>query len=198
MGRFGFGRAASFVLVRGCLTMLTIGHSTLEIEAFLRALKESGVETLVDVRRFPGSRRHPQFSQKSLFQSLEEAGIRGVWREGLGGRREAVPGSINTGWKNESFRGYADYMQTPAFGAEIDWLVGLPEIEHAVVMCAEALPWRCHRSLIADAMLARGVKVEDVLVRADGESTRKAHAMTGFAQVREGRVWYPKEPVLFG
>jgi len=178
--------------------MLTIGHSTLAIEAFLRALTENGVKTLVDVRRFPGSKRHPQFSQAALFRSLEEAGICGIWREGLGGRRETVAGSLNTGWKNESFRGYADYMQTPAFGAEIDWLVGLPEIEHAVVMCAEALPWRCHRSLIADAMLARGVKVEDVLVRADGESTRKAHAMTGFAQVREGRVWYPKEPVLFG
>ncbi len=178
--------------------MLTIGHSTLEIEAFLRALKENGVETLVDVRRFPGSRRHPQFSQKSLFQSLEEAGIRGVWREGLGGRREAVPGSINTGWKNESFRGYADYMQTPVFVAEIDWLVGLPEIDRTVVMCAEALPWRCHRSLIADAVLARGLVVEDVFVKADGRSERRPHAMTGFAQVRDGKVWYPKEPVLFG
>jgi uncharacterized protein (DUF488 family) len=178
--------------------MLTIGHSTLPIEAFLRALTENGVETLVDVRRFPGSRRHPQFSQVALFRSLEEVGIRGVWREGLGGRREAVPGSVNTGWKNESFRGYADYMQTVAFGAEIDWLVGLPEIDRTVAMCAEAVPWRCHRSLIADAVLARGVAVEDVFVKPDGESTRKAHAMTGFAQVRDGRVWYPKEPVLFG
>lgn len=177
--------------------MLTIGHSTLAIEAFLRALRENGVEMLVDVRRFPGSRRHPQFSQAALFRSLEEAGIRGVWREGLGGRREALPGSENTGWKNESFRGYADYMQTAEFGAEIDWLVGLPEIERTVVMCAEALPWRCHRSLIADAVLARGVAVEDVFVKADGESTRKPHLMTGFAQVRDGRVWYPKEPVLF-
>jgi uncharacterized protein (DUF488 family) len=178
--------------------MMTIGHSTLGIEAFLRALKENGVETLVDVRRFPGSRRHPQFSQAALFRSLEEAGIRGVWRERLGGRREAVPGSVNTGWKNESFRGYADYMQTAAFGAEIDWLVGLPEIDGTVVMCAEALPWRCHRSLIADAVMARGMAVEDVFVKPDGDSERKAHAMTSFAQVLEGRVWYPKEPVLFG
>jgi uncharacterized protein (DUF488 family) len=178
--------------------MMTIGHSTLAIEAFLRALQENGVKTLVDVRRFPGSRRHPQFSQAGLFQSLEEVGIRGIWREGLGGRRSAVPGSVNTGWKNESFRGYADYMQTPEFGAEIDWLVGLPEIERTVVMCAEALPWRCHRSLIADAVLARGMAVEDLFVKPDGQSERKAHAMTGFAQVRDGRVWYPKEPVLFG
>ena len=178
--------------------MMTIGHSTLGIEAFLRALKDNDVKMLVDVRRFPGSRRHPQFSQAALFRSLEEAGICGVWREGLGGRRQAVPGSVNTGWKNESFRGYADYMQTAAFEAEIDWLVRLKEIDSTVVMCAEALPWRCHRSLIADAVLARGVAVEDVYVKPDGESTRKAHAMTGFAQVREGRVWYPKEPVLFG
>ena len=178
--------------------MMTIGHSTLEIEAFLRALKENGVEILVDVRRFPGSRRNPQFSQGALFGSLERVGIRGVWREGLGGRREAVPDSVNTGWRNEAFRGYADYMQTGAFAAEIDWLVGLPEIDRTVVMCAEALPWRCHRSLIADAVLARGLAVEDVFVKPDGESERKAHAMTSFVQVRDGRVWYPKEPVLFG
>ena len=178
--------------------MMTIGHSTLGIEAFLRALKDNDVKMLVDVRRFPGSRRHPHFSQAALFRSLEEAGICGVWREGLGGRRQAVPGSVNTGWKNESFRGYADYMQTAAFEAEIDWLVGLKEIDSTVVMCAEALPWRCHRSLIADAVLARGVVVDNIFVKPDGKSERKAHAMTSFAQVRDGRVWYPKEPVLFG
>ena len=178
--------------------MLTIGHSTLAIEAFVRALKENGVETLVDVRRYPGSRRHPQFSQAALFRSLEGVGIRGVWREGLGGRRKAAAESVNTGWRNEAFRGYADYMQTMEFVAEIDWLVGLPEIDRTVVMCAEALPWRCHRSLIADAVLARGVAVEDVFVKADGASERKVHSMTEFAQVRDGRVWYPKEPALFG
>lgn len=178
--------------------MMTIGHSTLSIEAFLRALKENGVETLIDVRRFPGSRRHPQFSQAALFRSLEEVGIRATWREGLGGRRKAQPHSKNTGWKNESFRGYADYMQTAEFKAEIDCLLGLPELANTIVMCAEAVPWRCHRSLIADAVLARGQQVDDVLVKPDGESTRKPHKMTSFAQVEGGRVWYPKEPVLFG
>jgi uncharacterized protein (DUF488 family) len=178
--------------------MMTIGHSTLEIEAFLRALVENGVETLVDVRRFPGSRRHPQFSQAALFASLGSVGIRGVWREGLGGRRSASKDSVNTAWKNESFRGYADYMQTEAFKAEIDWLVGLPEIERTVVMCAEALPWRCHRSLIGDGVLARGVGVEDIFVDANGSSTRKRRALTEFAQVRDGRVRYPKVPDLFG
>ncbi|WP_035351048.1 DUF488 family protein [Edaphobacter aggregans] len=178
--------------------MMTIGHSTLTIEAFLRALRDNGVRMLVDVRRFPGSRRHPQFTQAALFRRLEEAGIRGVWREGMGGRREAVAGSVNTGWRNESFRGYADYMQTAQFEAEVDWLVGLPEIDQTVVMCAEAVPWRCHRSLITDAVMARGVAVEDVFVKADGESERRPHVMTSFAQVSGGRVWYPKEPVLFG
>lgn len=177
---------------------MTIGHSTLSLEAFLRALRDNSVETLVDVRRFPGSRRHPQFSEAALFESLGEVGIRGVWREGLGGRRKALPDSRNIGWKNESFRGYADYMQTAEFQAEIDWLIALPEIAKTVVMCAEAVPWRCHRSLIADAVMARGLEVEDIFVKADGESSRKPHKMTAFAQVRGRRVWYPKEPVLFG
>src|SRR5215470_4175781 len=114
---------------------MTIGHSTLSIAVFLRALKEARVRTLVDVRRFPASRRHPQFGQKALFTSLESAGIRAVWREGLGGRRAALKDSMNTGWKSESFRGYADYMQTPEFAAEIDWPVAQPELGWLVVMC---------------------------------------------------------------
>ncbi len=177
--------------------MMTIGHSTLGIEGFLRALKEANVGTLVDVRRFPGSRRHPQFGQRALFASLEAEGIRAVWREGLGGRRAARKDSANTGWKNESFRGYADYMQTPAFAAEIDWLVGQPELDRLVVMCAEAVPWRCHRSLIADAVMARGVEVKDVFVTPEGEACVKAHEMTKFARVEGGRVWYPAEGRLF-
>jgi uncharacterized protein (DUF488 family) len=178
--------------------MMTIGHSVLAIEAFLRALEESGVEVLVDVRRFPGSRRHPQFSQESLFAALGERGIRGIWREALGGRRTPQPDSINTGWRHESFRGYADYMQTPVFSKQIDWLMSLPELAKTVVMCAESLPWRCHRSLIADAVLARGEEVTDLFVKPDGASDRRRHEMTSFAQVSDGRVWYPKEPVLFG
>jgi uncharacterized protein (DUF488 family) len=171
--------------------MMTVGHSTLGIDVFLRALKDGGVKTLVDVRRFPGSRRHPQFGQESLFASLAEVGIRGVWREGLGGRRAARKDSENLGWKNSAFRGYADYMQTEAFAREIDWLMALPELETTVVMCAEAVPWRCHRSLIADAVIARGGDVEDIFVSANGTSTRKQHDMTAFARVRDGNVWYP-------
>jgi uncharacterized protein (DUF488 family) len=179
------------------MQMMTIGHSTLEIGSFLQALRENGCTTLVDVRRFPGSKRHPQFGQDRLFETLHDAGIRAVWREGLGGRRETKRDSVNTGWKNESFRGYADYMQTPAFDGEVDWLMKLADFDFAVVMCAEAVPWRCHRSLIGDAVLARGGVVEDIFVEADGRSSRRTHAMTEFARVEGGRVWYPGEATLF-
>ncbi|HEY6769160.1 MAG TPA: DUF488 domain-containing protein [Candidatus Sulfotelmatobacter sp.] len=171
--------------------MMTIGHSTLGIDVFLAALKDNGCSTLVDVRRFPGSRRHPQFGQDRLFASLKSAGVRAAWREGLGGRREARKDSVNTAWRDESFRGYADYMQTPEFDREVDWLMKLADFDDAVVMCAEAVPWRCHRSLIGDAVLARGGAMEDIFVQADGRSLRRAHAMTEFARVDGARVWYP-------
>jgi uncharacterized protein (DUF488 family) len=178
--------------------MMTIGHSTLPIESFLRALKESECTLLVDVRRHPGSRRHPQYSQQQLFASLEAAGIRAVWREGLGGRRVAQKDSINMGWQNESFRGYADYMQTQQFRDHLDWLMAQQELGNTVIMCAEAVPWRCHRSLIADAILARGDVVEDVFVLGDGRSSRKPHTMTSFAKLSEGRLFYPPpQPALF-
>jgi uncharacterized protein (DUF488 family) len=178
--------------------MMTIGHSTLPIESFVRALKDNGCRLLVDVRRFPGSRRYPQYSQEALFATLAAEGIRGVWREGLGGRRAPQADSANTAWRNESFRGYADYMQTPVFAAHIDWLMkqsedGAYDLNAVAVMCAEAVPWRCHRSLIADAVLARGGEVEDLLVQPDGGSHRKAHALTEFARVKGMRVWYPAQ-----
>jgi len=179
------------------MRMMTIGHSTLEIDAFLRALKENGCTTLVDVRRFPGSKRYPQFGQVQLFGSLEKAGIRALWREGLGGRRVAAKDSVNTGWRNEGFRGYADYMQTEHFRQEIGWLMALADFDYAVVMCAEAVPWRCHRSLIGDAVLARGGVVEDIFVQANGRSSRRAHTMTEFARVEGERVWYPGAGDLF-
>ena len=179
--------------------MLTIGHSTLSIEAFLQALQDNAVELLVDVRRYPGSRRHPQFGQEALFASLRGAGIAAEWREGLGGRRTALKDSVNTGWRESSFRGYADYMQTDAWRAEIDWLVSAASARRSVVMCAEAVPWRCHRSLIADAVIARGMEVEDIFVTPDGKSTRKAHKLTPFARVDGQRVWYPADTgELFG
>ena len=171
--------------------MMTIGHSTLPLESFLRALKDNGCALLVDVRRFPGSRKHPQYDRDRLFASLDAEGIRAVWREGLGGRRPAHHDSINTGWLNASFRGYADYMQTAEFADQIDWLTGQQTLATVAIMCAEAVPWRCHRRLIGDAVLARGGVVEDVFVQPDGKSLRKPHSMTNFAQVEGQRVFYP-------
>jgi uncharacterized protein (DUF488 family) len=186
-----------FIFDMEALRMMTIGHSTLAIDSFLRALRENGCTTLVDVRRFPGSRRHPQFGQDRLFASLHDAGIRAVWREGMGGRRAPKKDSVNTGWRVAGFRGYADYMQTEHFANEIKWLMSLVDFDTTVVMCAEAVPWRCHRSLIGDAVLARGGVVEDIFVEADGRSSRRPHGMTEFARVEDGRVWYPGEATLF-
>ena len=178
--------------------MLTIGHSTLPINIFLAALRECGCSTLVDVRSIPRSRRNPQYEQPALFAELERAGIRPIWRKGLGGLRRPRPDSVNGAWRNESFRGYADYMQTPEFAGEIEWLMGLPHFDGVAVMCAESVPWRCHRSLIADAVLARGGAVEDIFVTTQGRTSIKPHSLTSFARVQDGRVWYPGEPVLFG
>jgi uncharacterized protein (DUF488 family) len=172
--------------------MMTIGHSILPIASFLRALKENGCGRLVDVRRHPGSRKYPHFNQAQLFATLNSEGIDTNWREGLGGRRRAEKNSINTGWRNESFRGYADYMQTQAFREEIDWLME-QDLDRVVIMCAEAVPWRCHRSLISDAVLIRGVQVEDIFVLPDGRSSRKPHDLTPFARVEGQQIYYPGE-----
>lgn len=173
--------------------MMTIGHSTLALDAFLRALRENGCSLLVDVRRYPGSRKYPHFGQKELFTSLKLDGIEAVWREGLGGRRPVQKNSINLGWRNQSFRGYADYMLTERFAEQIDWLLGQPQLDNTVIMCAEAVPWRCHRSLIGDAVLARQGMVEDIFVHRDGTSSRKPHNLTSFARVEGGRVFYPSD-----
>ena len=182
------------------MTMLTIGHSTLPIEIFLEALRQNGCSTLVDVRSIPRSRHNPQYEQPALFAEVERAGIEPLWRKGLGGLRHPLPRdrSVNGGWRNESFRGYADYMQTEEFAVEIAWLMGLPSFGSVAVMCAEAVPWRCHRSLIGDAVLARGGVVEDIFVTPAGKTERRPHTMTRFARVEGTRVWYPAEtPGLF-
>jgi uncharacterized protein (DUF488 family) len=177
--------------------MFTIGHSNLPIESFLRALRKNEVRLLVDVRTMPRSRHNPQFNSDVLEVTLREVGIAYRHAPELGGLRKTSRESINTAWKNASFRGYADYMQTPEFAAAIAKLRAEPDLTHTTVMCAEAVPWRCHRSLIADAMLARGVAVENIFVTIEGKSTRKAAALTPFARVEGERVWYPAldEPV---
>lgn len=172
-------------------SMLTLGHSTLPIEIFLRALQENGVRVLVDVRTVPRSRHNPQFGTEALAASLLTVNIEYRWMQALGGLRHARKDSINTGWRNTSFRGYADYMQTEAFAAALETLLATDEQTTAAIMCAEAVPWRCHRSLIADALLVRGRSVDNIFVGPTGGSTRKAHRLTPFAQVEGARLWYP-------
>src|SRR5512135_1243607 len=150
-------------------------------------LKSHGIRQLIDVRTIPKSRRNPQFGQDQLPVSLEQHGIRYTHLPGLGGLRHARKDSINTGWKNASFRGYADYMQTPAFVEHLAQLIELAAAGPTVIMCAEAVPWRCHRSLIADALTARGVNVEHILTAA----SRKPHAYTPFARIEGESVTYP-------
>lgn len=171
--------------------MMTIGHSTLPLEVFLQALKDNGCCRLIDVRAIPRSGHNPQFEQPTLFAALGAAGIAAIWEKALGGRRPTRKGSINGGWRNESFRGYADYMQTSEFSGQIDWLMALPDLDATAIMCAEAVPWRCHRSLIGDAVLARGGVVDDIFVSANGKSVRKPHELTKFARVDGRRLWYP-------
>jgi uncharacterized protein (DUF488 family) len=177
--------------------MLTIGHSTLPIETFLAILRDNKVRVLVDIRTVPKSRHNPQFAQENLALALKAAGIEYRWHRELGGLRHAHKDSINIGWRNASFRGYADYMQTPEFAAALSELLKAAPHEHTAVMCAEAVPWRCHRSLVADALIAHGIPVEDITYTAKGSSRREPHKMTPFARVEDGRLWYPAEGDLF-
>lgn len=167
--------------------VLTVGHSTRPIEDFIELLRAHGVERVVDVRTVPRSRRNPQFGKDVLPASLQAAGIDYAHMPGLGGLRRARPDSPNAGWRNASFRGYADYMQTPQFGKALEELIELAGRQRIAVMCAEALPWRCHRSLIADALLVRGIPAEDIA----SATRRTPHNLTPFARVRGTELSYP-------
>ena len=167
--------------------MFTIGHSTLPIETFLAILRENGVRTLADIRTVPKSRHNPQFTQENLARSLDDAGIEYGWHRALGGLRHPRKDSINTGWRNTSFRGYADYMQTPEFGSALDDLFNAAPHEHTVIMCAEAVPWRCHRSLVADALNAHGIPAIEIL----SAGKHRLHTLTPFAAVQGTTVTYP-------
>lgn len=169
----------------------TIGHSTRDFAEFLRLLESQGIRRVVDVRRYPASRRHPQYARAALEQALGAAGIAYAHEEDLGGRRQPLPDSPNTGWRSQSFRGYADYMDSDAFRAALARLIALAGQSRTAVMCAEAVPWRCHRQLIADALLARDHDVGHILSvdRVD------AHRLTPFARIEsDGRVRYPAVP----
>jgi len=170
--------------------VLTVGHSTRSIEDFVRLLDAHGVKRLVDVRTVPRSRHNPQFNKDSLPRQLEHHGISYLHLPALGGLRHPRKDSLNLGWRNTGFRGFADYMQTPEFERALRTLITLAEKERVAIMCAEALPWRCHRSLIADALLAHGVRVEDIL----SLTSTQPHKLTPFAHVFGNEVTYPGLP----
>jgi uncharacterized protein (DUF488 family) len=169
--------------------IMTVGHSTRPIDEFLQMLKDHGVKRLVDVRKVPRSRHNPQFNDDELPESLKSAHISYTHMPELGGLRHAQKDSLNTAWRNLSFRGFADYMQTPEFEQGLEQLIEMGAREPVAIMCAEAVPWRCHRSLIADALTARSIPVEDIV----GPSRAQPHKMTPFAQVDGPRVTYPAE-----
>ena len=168
---------------------MTIGHSTRTLAEFIRLLQAHGATCVADVRTVPRSRHNPQFNKASLPRSLKKAGLGYVHMPGLGGLRHAKRDSPNVGWRNASFRGYADYMQTPEFAQSLDELIQLANQERIVLMCAEEVPWRCHRSLIADALLVRRIRTEDIM----SATRRQVHSLTPFAKVRRTAITYPAE-----
>jgi uncharacterized protein (DUF488 family) len=169
--------------------ILTVGHSTRALEELIAILKAHGVERLVDIRTIPRSRRNPQFNADALAAALPAAGIAYASRKGLGGLRHPQKDSPNTGWRNEGFRGFADYMQTAEFAVELEALIEEARASRLAVMCAEAVPWRCHRSLVADALSVRGIPVEHIM----GLEKREAHKLTPFAKIDGLRITYPPE-----
>lgn len=168
--------------------LFTVGHSTRTLDEFLDLLEAHGIRRVVDVRRFPGSRRHPHFGSDAVARALEARAIAYEHAEALGGRRSTSPTSSNTGWRNASFRGYADHMQTHAFQVALERLLAQAAREPVAIMCAEAVPWRCHRNLIADAAAARGVTSRHITAPDRAEE----HRLSGHAVVApDGSVRYP-------
>src|SRR6202163_1522965 len=167
--------------------VLTIGHSTRTWKAFLDLLRAHRVERVIDVRSIPRSRHNPQFNRETLSKKLRAARIGYVHLRKLGGLRHARRDSTNLGWRNTSFRGFADYMQTSEFDAGLQRLIKLARQRRNALMCAEAVPWRCHRSLIADALTVLGIRVEDIM----SKNRSQLHSLTSFAQVRRRCITYP-------
>jgi uncharacterized protein (DUF488 family) len=169
-------------------TVFTIGHSTHPIAEFIEMLKAYDIETLVDIRTIPRSRHNPQFSQEALAGSLKSSGIAYRYMKDLGGLRHAKPDSPNIGWRNASFRGYADYMQTPAFEHALEELIALAATCRTAIMCAEAVPWRCHRSLVGDALTVHKMPVVDIMTA----QKSSPHKLASFAKVHGQKLSYPK------
>ncbi len=167
--------------------VFTIGHSTRPMTEFIDMLSGHGITTLIDVRTVPRSRHNPQYNRDTMPETLAPYGIGYEHVEGLGGFRRTHPDSTNTGWRNKSFRGYADYMQTQEFSENLLWVMALADQQRVVLMCAEAVPWRCHRSLIADALVVRGVTAEEIL----SPTRLQRHKLTPFARAQGSVIAYP-------
>ncbi len=170
------------------MIIFTIGHSTHPTEEFVDILKAHGIQFVIDVRTIPKSRYNPQYNSETLALALHRNAIGYEHMPGLGGLRHTKKDSINTAWENASFRGFADYMQTEDFERSLNTLIERAGKQPTVIMCAEAVPWRCHRSLIADALLVREVTVLDIM----NKMPAKAHTMTPWAHVRGTTITYPK------
>jgi uncharacterized protein (DUF488 family) len=169
------------------MRIFTIGHSTRPLEEFIGMLQGHAIERLADIRTMPRSRHNPQFNTDTLPAALAPAGIAYIHLPGLGGLRPKRAHSINTGWRNASFRAYADYMQTEEFNGHIERLIAMAENERIALMCAEAVPWRCHRSLVGDALLVRNIDVEEIV----SAEKLAPHTLTPFARVEGTRITYP-------
>jgi uncharacterized protein (DUF488 family) len=172
----------------GVHRLFTIGHGTHPLDGFMATLQSFGINLVVDVRTIPRSRHNPQFNKETLPASLRPQGIDYRHWPGLGGLRKARPDSVNSGWRNASFRGFADYMQGHEFETNLEELIKIASQSEVVLMCAETLPWRCHRSLIADALLVRGIPVTHILKIGSSQE----HRMTSFLRVSGTALTYPK------
>jgi uncharacterized protein (DUF488 family) len=168
--------------------LFTIGHSTRSIDEFIGLLAAHSIAQLVDIRTIPRSRHNPQYGQEELTKSLKKSGITYQYLRELGGLRPAVTDSVNDAWRNKSFRNYADYMQTDEFERGLEELIALSQQAVTAIMCAEAVPWRCHRSLVSDALVVRNIDVEEII--ASGKP--RQHVLTSFAVVEGEQICYPK------
>ena len=171
--------------------IFTIGHSTRSIDEFVGLLRAHGVRGIVDVRSIPRSRHNPQFNADVLKHSLEQRDITYKHVKELGGLRHAKKDSLNLGWRNASFRGFADYMATPEFSEGLQSLIEIASARETSMMCAEALPWRCHRSLIGDALTKKGWMVLDIMSR----TVAARHLLTSFLKMKKGQLTYPADPL---
>ena len=168
------------------MTIYTVGHSSRGLDEFIVLLKAHGVETLADIRKLPGSNKHPHFNQEELAASLARVGVGYVYLRELGGRRRQNKDSLNTAWRNRSFRAYADHMETDEFKRGVDDLLGYAREKRVALMCSEAVWWRCHRALVADYLKAAGVTVRHIM----GEAVVKPHPYTSAAKVADNKLSY--------